>query len=53
MKEFVKLGLNCNSDIDIDDQHLPQEEIDEVATEEFYSSVEKVCDAVPKYDMKQ
>jgi hypothetical protein len=26
---------------------------DEVAEEEFYSSLGKVCDAVPNYDMKK
>jgi hypothetical protein len=30
--------------------HAPTEEKE--AEEEFYSSLDKVCDAVPKYDMK-
>jgi hypothetical protein len=32
--------------------HATTEEKHEVAEEEFYRSVEKVCDAVPNYDMK-
>jgi len=32
--------------------HVPNEEKYEVVKEEFYSSLEKVCDAVPNYDMK-
>ena len=33
--------------------HTPTEGKDEVAKEEFYSSLEKVCDVVPNYDMKR
>jgi hypothetical protein len=32
--------------------HAPTEEKDEVAKEGFYSSLEKVCDAVPNYKLK-
>jgi len=32
--------------------HTPNEDKDDVAKEEFYSSVEKVCDAFSNYDMK-
>jgi hypothetical protein len=32
--------------------HTPTEAKDEAAKEEFYSSWEKVCDAVPNYGMK-
>jgi hypothetical protein len=32
--------------------HTRTEAKDEVAKEEFYCSLEKVCDAVPNYDMK-
>jgi hypothetical protein len=32
--------------------HAPNEEKDEVAKEEWYSSLIKACDAVPNYDMK-
>ena len=32
--------------------YAPNEEKDEVAKWEFYSSLEKACDAVPNYDMK-
>jgi hypothetical protein len=32
--------------------HTPSEAKDEVAKEEFYGSLENVCDVVPNYDMK-
>ena len=32
--------------------HAPTEERDEVVKEEFYISLEKVCDAAPNEDMK-
>ena len=32
--------------------HYPTEEKDERTKDEFYSSLEKVCDAVPNYDIK-
>jgi hypothetical protein len=32
--------------------HAPTEEKDEVAKEEIYISLEKVCDAVPNYNRK-
>ena len=32
--------------------HVPNEEKDEEAKEEFYRYLEKVCDAVHNYDMK-
>jgi hypothetical protein len=32
--------------------HTPSEDKDEVAKEEFYSCLEKVCDAFSNYDMK-
>jgi hypothetical protein len=32
--------------------HTPIGAKDELAKEEFYSSLEKVCDAVPDYNMK-
>jgi hypothetical protein len=32
--------------------YAPNEEKDEVVKEQFYSSLEKVCGAVPKYDIK-
>jgi hypothetical protein len=32
--------------------HTPTEEKDEVAREEYYSSLVKVCDAGPNYDTK-
>jgi hypothetical protein len=33
-------------------RHVPTEEKDEVVKEKFYSSLEKLCDAIPNYDMK-
>ena len=33
-------------------KHAPNEEKDEVAKEELYRCLEKVCDAVPNCDMK-
>jgi hypothetical protein len=33
--------------------HAPTDEKDEVAKEECYSSLGKVCDAVPNYDTKK
>jgi hypothetical protein len=32
--------------------HAPSDDKDEVTKEEFYSSLEKVCDAFSNYDMK-
>jgi len=32
--------------------HTPTGAKDEVAKEEFYNSLEKVCDAAPNYDMR-
>jgi len=32
--------------------HTPTEVKDEVAKEEFYATLEKICDAVPNYDME-
>jgi hypothetical protein len=52
MKEYEKLKLNLNTTILVTSTHAPNEEKDEVAKEEFYSSLEKVCGAVPNYDMK-
>ena len=47
---MAKLGLNYNC-IPIS-THAPTEEKDVVAKENCYSSLEKVCDAVPNYDLK-
>jgi hypothetical protein len=33
--------------------HAPIDEKDEVAKEEFYNSLGKVCDTVPNYDIKK
>ena len=53
MKEFVKLGLNLNITIWHWYQPTPPtEEKDVVAQQESYSTLEKLCDAIPKYDMK-
>ena len=47
MKKIEKLGLNLNITIlHFMSTHAPAERKDEVDKEEFYSSVEKVCDAV-------
>jgi len=32
--------------------HAPTEEKDVAAQQEFYSTLEKLCDAIPIYDMK-
>jgi hypothetical protein len=32
--------------------HSPTEEKEEAGKEEFYNSLEKVCDMIPNYDMK-
>jgi len=32
--------------------HAPSEEKDEVAKVEFYSSLERICDAAPSYKLK-
>jgi hypothetical protein len=32
--------------------HAPSEEKEDIVREEFYSSLEKVCEEVPNYDMK-
>ena len=47
MKEFVKLWLNLN----ITNTRTNCRE-DEVAKEELYSFLEKVCETVPNYNMK-
>jgi hypothetical protein len=52
MKEYEKLRLNLNTTVIVLSTHAPNEEKDEVAKEEFYSSLEKVCGEVPNYDMK-
>jgi hypothetical protein len=52
MKEFLKLWLKLNMTIWHWYQHTSTEEKDEVAKEEFDSSVQKVHDAVPDYKLK-
>jgi hypothetical protein len=51
MKECVQFGLKLNTAILHWYQHTPEEK-DEEAKGEFYSSLEKVSDAVPNFDKK-
>ena len=54
MQEFVKLGLNLNITIWHWYQYMPPtEKTNEVAEEEFYSSLEKVCDVFTYSSMKR
>jgi hypothetical protein len=53
LKEFVKLRLNLNITIlHFISTHAPADGKDKVDKEEWYSSLEKVCDVVLNYDMK-